>query len=91
LYSHSLLYSVVFPFSVVLHCTPIHLTLLNSQFQFSERPCYEQKTRVTCENAWRGPHRKHLICSHLTTRHWVQQKTQPLYCCVTSPRTREYV
>jgi hypothetical protein len=54
-----------------------------------------QKTRVTCQTAcslvhyqhcaWHGPQRRNLFCCPLiNTRHRPQQKTQPLYCCVTS-------
>jgi hypothetical protein len=47
-----------------------------------------QKTRVTCRNAWRGPHRRH---SHTVAWRSLHRKHSFLYCCVTSPRTRERV
>jgi hypothetical protein len=82
-------------YSVVRSCIPILLTFLNSLFRFSNPPSHEQnlviqprgephRKHVTCQNAWRGAHRKHLFCCQyacLLTRYpelyiaWTTEKT----------------
>jgi hypothetical protein len=90
-------------YSAVRRCIPIFLTLLNSQFKSSNPSSYKQTLVIWTQVGLHGNHVLHvrvcgadhiktpLLLSLIITRHGSQQRTQPFYFCVTSPRTRECV
>jgi hypothetical protein len=51
---------------LVIRCIPILLVLdsllLQKDSRYIESDRTPRRTRVTCKNAWCGPHRKHLLC-----------------------------